>query len=108
MGPSPRTIWLDAQGAQNRTHLDRGIPRYVSEHVRALLAVAPDAFQAIALSATQPITSNLSFLLGDGNAVTRTGLEAPPAPLPAVYHVMSPFELDRSLEEVWPAWARVP
>src|SRR5262249_6507973 len=31
-----------------------------------------------------------------------------PSPPPAIYHVMSPFELSRTLDELWPAWARGP
>src|SRR4051794_6395148 len=103
-----RSIWLEAQGAQNRAHFDRGIPRYVAEHLRALLAREPDAVRAVALSGAQPLTGNLRSLLGSQKTLLRTVRDAPPRPLPSVYHLMSPFELDRPLDELWPTWARSP
>ena len=48
--PAPRSIVLDAQGAQNRAHFDRGIPRYVTEQLRAVLAAAPELVEAVALN----------------------------------------------------------
>jgi glycosyltransferase involved in cell wall biosynthesis len=104
----PGSIWLDAQGAQNRVHFDRGIARYVSELLRALLALAPDAVRAVGLNASHPLTANLESVLGSDVAVLRSVRQGPPAPMPALYHAMSPFELDRSLDELWPEWARVP
>lgn len=105
---APGSLWLDAQGAQNRAHFDRGIPRYIAEHVRAIAAAAPAAVAAVGLNETQPLTGNLDWLLGSGRLQwAGPGLPAP-ARLPRVYHVMSPMELGRGVDEIWPRWARTP
>src|SRR3954464_3739318 len=100
-----RDLILDAQGAQNQQHFDRGIPRYVTEQARAVLATAPDAVRSVALNPARPLSGNLLWLLGSGRAQWSVpGLR--PESDPALYHAMSPIELDRSLAEVWPAWLR--
>jgi glycosyltransferase involved in cell wall biosynthesis len=100
-----RSLILDAQGAQNRLHFDRGIPRYVTEQLRAVIAAAPDAVRSVALNPARPLSGNLQWLLGSGRAEWSVpGMR--PAGVPALYHVMSPFELDRSLAELWPSWLR--
>lgn len=99
------SIVLDAQGAQNRAHFDRGIPRYVTEQLRAVLDVAPDAVRSIALNPKRPLSGNLLWLLGSGLANWSVPGLRPERP-PELYHAMSPFELDRPLSEVWPPWLR--
>jgi glycosyltransferase involved in cell wall biosynthesis len=101
---APDRIWLDAQGAQNRLHLDRGIPRYISDHVRSLTALAGDRIRAVALNPTLPLTGNVAWLLGSELLTWSEGRA--PSPRPALYHIMSPFELAQPLERVWPPWAR--
>jgi hypothetical protein len=101
-------VWLDAQAAQNRVHFDRGIARYVCEQAHAVTTLVPEAVRAVALNAAYPLMSNLDFVLGSNRGVLRTMRDRPPDPRPDIYHVMSPFELDRSLDELWPEWARVP
>jgi glycosyltransferase involved in cell wall biosynthesis len=102
---APWSIWLDAQGAQNRAHFDRGTPRYVVEHLRHLLKLAPGAIAGVGLNPALPLPGNLDWCVGTGKL--RWGVDRPPAPpLPRVYHVMSPMELDRDLDELWPRWAR--
>jgi glycosyltransferase involved in cell wall biosynthesis len=100
----PASIWLDAQGAQNRAHFDRGIPRYVAEQLQHVVARAPDAVRGVGLNPRLPLTGNLDWLMGSA----RLHWQAPAEPRPALLHVMSPFELDRPLDEVWPRWARTP
>lgn len=103
-----RSVWLDVQGTQNRAHFDRGIPRFVLEQARALVELAPDAVRAVAVNPARPLTGNLSWLLGSELLTWGDRRGGSPRPLPRVFHAMSPFELDRSLEELWPAWARRP
>jgi glycosyltransferase involved in cell wall biosynthesis len=104
-----RAVCLDAQGAQSPHHHDRGIARYIVEHVRALHRAQPETMHSVLLNPTLPLTGNLSWLLGTGRLgwtssdlrVTRRWRQAP-----AIYHVMSPFELQHTLDELWPVWAR--
>lgn len=103
MSLSERSIWLDVTGAQNREHFDRGIPRYVRDHAMALVAHAPTAIAGVGLNGGLPLTANLDGLVGTG--LLRWSAERP-ADLPDVFHVMSPFELQLPLEQVWPEWAR--
>jgi glycosyltransferase involved in cell wall biosynthesis len=99
------SVWLDARGAQSVAHADRGIPRQVAEHTLALVATAPDSIGWIGLDPDLPIPRSLEPL-------QETGLfawhERSPSGdrRPAIYHVMSPFEAERDLEEIWPEWVR--
>ncbi len=107
----PHSICLDVQGAQNAIHLDRGIPRFVVEHARALAACDPHMLHSVLLSPQRPLTGNVNWLLGSGLLAWATGDRRPtrrPRSEPSIYHVMSPFELDRPLDELWPQWARSP
>jgi glycosyltransferase involved in cell wall biosynthesis len=107
----PGGICLDAQGAQNVTHLDRGIPRFIVEHAQALLRHDPAALHSVLVSPQRPLTGNLNWLLGSGLLGWATGDRRPtrrPRGNPSIYHVMSPFELERPLDELWPQWARSP
>jgi glycosyltransferase involved in cell wall biosynthesis len=99
------SLVLDIQGAQNREHFDRGIPRYVTEQLRAVLAAAPEAVRSVALNPKRPLSGNLLWLLGSGLAHWAVPGQRPAQP-PPLYHAMSPFELDRSLTELWPPWLR--
>jgi glycosyltransferase involved in cell wall biosynthesis len=106
-----RSIALFAAGAQNWAHLDRGIPRYIVEHLRALRDVGPDAIESVQLSPAAPLTGNLTWLLDSGLVRLASdqrliGRRSAPA-LPAIYHVMSPFE-PMAMELMWPTWAHDP
>ncbi len=51
----------------------------------------------------------MGWLLGDERLAWTTAdrrVTRRPRELPSIYHVMSPFELQRTLDELWPAWAR--
>ena len=103
------TICLDAQGAQSPQHHDRGIARYIVEHVRALYRARPEVLHSVLLNPNLPLSGSLSWLLGDGGLGWSTGdgrVMRRPQPRPPLYHVMSPFELQHTLDELWPAWAR--
>jgi glycosyltransferase involved in cell wall biosynthesis len=103
------SVCIYAEGAQNRAHFDRGIPRYVGEHVRALYAGHRELLHSVLLSPELPLTGNLSWLLGTGLVGWSTDdrrVAARPRSTPLVYHIMSPFELGTSLEVMWPRWAR--
>lgn len=104
-------VCLDAQGAQNPHHHDRGIARYVVEHVRALHRMSPDAIDSVLLNPALPVAGNISWLLGNellrwttADRRVKLGLHR----RPPIYHVMSPFEMTQDIDELWPAWARHP
>jgi len=109
MSLSAQAVCLNAQGAQSPHHHDRGIARYIVEHVRALYRAQPRALHSVLLNPTLPLTGNLSWLLGDGRLAWSTGdrrVVRRPKRLPAIHHVMSPFELQHTVDELWPSWAR--
>ena len=104
----PGSVCLDAQGAQSREHHDRGIARYVVEHVRALHGACPEALHSVVLNPLLPLTGNLSWLIGKdllGWATDDRRSALRPTGRPAIYHVMSPFET-QTLDSLWPIWAR--
>ena len=105
MGLDPGSVWLDARGTQTIGHAERGIARYVTEHAGALLELAPETIGKIGLSPDVPLPPAAEPLLGSGKADWVTS-ERGPADVPPIYHVMSPFEADLELEEIWPAWSR--
>jgi glycosyltransferase involved in cell wall biosynthesis len=100
----PGSIWLDARGTQTIGHAERGIARYVTEHAAALLELAPEAIGGIGLSPDVPLPAPAEPLLSSGKSAWVTG-ETGPSGVPPIYHVMSPFEADLGLEEIWPAWS---
>jgi glycosyltransferase involved in cell wall biosynthesis len=105
------SVCLDVQGAQNSAHLDRGIPRFIVEHTRALIERDAAPVSSVLVSPQRPLTGNLNWLLGSGLLAWATSDRRPtrqPPGRPAIYHVMSPFELERPLDELWPQWARGP
>ena len=103
-------VCLYAEGAQNRAHFDRGIPRYVVEHLRALSTAEPEAIDSVHLNRSLPLTGNLSWLLGTGllawGCVDGRIAGRPVRSRARIYHVMSPFELGTTIDTMWPRWAR--
>jgi glycosyltransferase involved in cell wall biosynthesis len=105
MSIAPGSVWLDARGTQSAAHGERGVARYVAEQTKALLELAPEAIRAIGLDPAVPIPPSMRSLEGSGlirgdRAVDWNGTG------PAIYHVMSPFEMTMTLDEVWPPWIR--
>jgi glycosyltransferase involved in cell wall biosynthesis len=99
-------VWLDARGAQGIHSAERGIGRYITEHASALTQAAPDVIGAICIDPAASVPEALEALDGPGR------LRKPEAPLPpgerqpAIYHVMSTFELALELDDIWPDWLR--
>src|SRR5262245_38181966 len=95
-------VWLDARGSQSRDSAGRGIGRFVSEHIEALLKVAPEAIGSIRFDPEEPLPAFLEPLRGTDlldplDSGLPEGKERP-----AIYHVMSPFELLPDLDDIWP------
>ena len=106
MSLAPGSVWLDARGTQSAAHGERGVARYVAEHAKALLEVQPEAIGAIGLDRAVPIPPSMEPLEGSGLISWHRSTEADGAPTPAIYHVMSPFEMTMTLDEIWPVWIR--
>jgi glycosyltransferase involved in cell wall biosynthesis len=106
MAIDPGSVWLDARGAQSVGHAERGIARYVTEHALALLEVAPDAIGWIGLSPDVPVPPIAEPLERSGKAVRQGADRRPEGEIPPLYHVMSPFEAELGIDEIWPLWSR--
>jgi glycosyltransferase involved in cell wall biosynthesis len=106
MAIDPGSVWLDARGTQSVGHAERGIARYVTEHALALLELAPEAIGWIGLSPDVPVPAIAEPLERSGKAVRQSADLGPAGEIPPIYHVMSPFEADLELDQIWPAWSR--
>ena len=100
-----RSVCLYADGAQNPAQLERGIGRYVSEHARAIEALAPSLLHSVLVNPGLSLTGNLSSLLGKGLLAWSPGTRAAGGrtnDIPRVYHIMSPFEAATPIDVMWP------
>ena len=103
-----RSVCLNVDGAQNPLLFDRGIPRQVSEHARAIRSVAPSLLHSLLLNPARPVTASLNSFLGSGLLRWGPGAgDGPLGALPRIYHIMSPFEF-APIDVTWPRWARDP
>jgi glycosyltransferase involved in cell wall biosynthesis len=100
-------LYLDVQGTQDDVHPERGIPRYIGNHTRALVA-RPGAVSRNALNPTvtapaqldREILSSSRLVWNTPDAFRQARVESPLA-----YHVMSPFHLHRPFEASLPPHA---
>ena len=102
----PGSVWLDARGTQSVGHAERGIARYVTEHASALLEVSPETIGAVGLSPDFPVPPIAEPLRESGKSAWQTRDRGPEGGVPPIYHVMSPFEAELDLDEIWPRWSR--
>lgn len=104
-----RSVCLYVDGAQNPGQLERGIGRYVSEHARALEALAPSLLHSVLVNPALSLTGNLSSLFGKELLSFSPGTptaEGRRSTAPRIYHIMSPFEATTAIDVMWPPWAR--
>jgi len=106
MSIPPGSVWLDARGAQSAQHAERGIARYVAEHIRALVKLAPEAIGSIGLDSRTPPPPSLESLVGTGKFAWHRRTRGPDRPVPEIYHVGSPFEASLEFDDIWPVWMR--
>jgi glycosyltransferase involved in cell wall biosynthesis len=106
MEVAPGSVWLDARGTQSVGHAERGIARYVSEHSQALLELAPELIGWVGLSPDLPLPEAGDSLQGSGKLAWQSAAGGPSGPSPSIYHVMSPFEAELELDQIWPPWSR--
>jgi glycosyltransferase involved in cell wall biosynthesis len=98
-------VWLDARATQSLQYAERGIARFVSEHIAALMQLAPERIGFIGLDPELPVPASLEPL-GASGRLQGHGRERPAGSLPSIYHVMSPFEAALDFEDIWPTWVR--
>jgi glycosyltransferase involved in cell wall biosynthesis len=106
MGLPQGSVWLDARGTQSVGHAGRGIARYVAEQAEAVIDLAPDAVGWVGLDPELPPPTEVDRLMDPGRLVWQGKNFAADTQAPPMYHVMSPFEAERELDDIWPAWIR--
>jgi glycosyltransferase involved in cell wall biosynthesis len=106
MEVTPGSVWLDARGTQSVGHAERGIAGYVREHAQALLALAPELIGWVGLSPDVPVPEAAESLRRSEKVAWQSPAGPPDGAAPSIYHVMSPFEADLELDEIWPRWGR--
>jgi glycosyltransferase involved in cell wall biosynthesis len=104
----PRSVWLDARSTQNVDNPERGIARFVAEHARALVDLAPELVASIRLDPALPTPTSLESLSASSLLDRRSEADVAASRHPPIYHNPSPFELAPDLDEIWPWWARGP
>ena len=100
------SVWLDARGTQSVGHAERGIARYVRDHAEALLALRPELIGWVGLSPDVPVPEAAETLRRSEKLAWQTAAGPPEGAAPSTYHLMSPFEADLELDEIWPRWGR--
>ncbi len=106
MGIEQGSVWLDARGTQSVGHAERGIARYVAEQAEALLEIAPELIGWVGLNPAMPTPPSIDPLIGSDRLTWQSKAQPAGRKAPPIYHVMSPFEADLSLDDIWPAWIR--
>ena len=48
----------------------------------------------------------METLIGSGLFAWHRRTRAPDRPVPGIYHVMSPFEVTKDFDDIWPPWIR--
>ena len=83
-----------------------GSPARDRAHACALLELAPEAIAAIGFTPEVPVPPIAEPLVASGKAAWQTRDRGPEGGVPPIYHVMSPFEAELDLDEIWPPWSR--
>lgn len=104
----PLRIAIDIQALQGSSSRGRGIGRYIEEQVHQLVSTGSEKVHSLLVNPNRAITPELEPFIGTGllrahQPSMPSGQDGAP---PNVYYITSPFELDLSLDEIWPSWAR--
>src|SRR3954454_14516028 len=87
-------------------HAERGIARYVSEHTEALLDLAPELVGWVGLNPDRPLPDVVNSREHSAKLAWQTESAGREGGSPPIYHVMSPFEAELELDDIWPRWSR--
>ncbi|HWD09134.1 MAG TPA: glycosyltransferase family 1 protein [Actinomycetota bacterium] len=93
---------MDLQAAQSRHHGERGIGRWAYEFTAAVTATRPDLIGAVVFNPRLPLPAAAEALAATGKVDPTGGARA----AARIYHVLSPFEPDETVDGVWPAAVR--
>src|SRR6185295_1936299 len=105
MSVAPRSVRVAAQGAQSAGYAERGIGRFIGEQISAVNELSP-VVGSVHLDPDQSIPATLDGLIGTELLQWGPNRPSPGTELPRIYHVASPMELTKTLDELWPSWAR--
>ena len=112
MSLAPGSVWLDARGTQSAAHGERGVARYVAEHTKALVELAPESIGCDrARSRTAPIPPSMQPLEGSGLIDRHRRPPARPrrsGDLPRDVPLRSDHDAGRGLARLDPAKRRPP
>lgn len=106
MSLAPGSVWVDAQGAQSAGYAERGIGRFIGEQISAMNELSPGVVGSVHLDPDHSIPATLNELIGTELLQWGPNRPNPGTELPGIYHVASPMELTKTLDELWPSWAR--
>jgi len=104
--PQPRVV-LGLQGAQMPANAIRGIGRWSSLYVRALLRHHPEIVAAVSIDRRLPIPSVVQLLPEEVPVLVSEEHPVARDTERLVFHALSIFE-DLELTRVWPLWAQDP
>jgi len=105
--PDHRRIAIDLQPLQGYSSRRRGIGRYILELVTAIVENHRDSIHSLLINPRRGVPPEIERFLDTG--LVRAHSHQPPVvdgTAPDIYWVTSPFELDLTLDEIWPQWAR--
>ena len=88
---------IDLQAAQSPHYRDRGIARYSCDFTEALAASRPDLVHQVLLNPRLPAIERLDRLVGTVPVLTEPQWQSG-----GIFHLISPYELDTPIGELWP------
>ena len=91
-------VTIDLQAAQSPHYRDRGIGRYATHFTEALVDVRPDLVNQVLLNPRLPAIERLDRILSRVPVRNHPEWSDPGG----IFHVLSPFDMDVSIEEIWP------
>jgi len=86
MSVAPRSVWVDAQGAQSAGYAERGIGRFIGEQISAVNNLSP-VVGSIHLDPDHSIPATLNDLISTELLQWGPNRPSPGIELPGIYHV---------------------
>ncbi len=96
-----RSVVIDLQAAQSPHYRERGIARYALDFTRAVTRAAPQLVNQVLVNPAMPVISGLEPIREKVTVTT----EPDWSEASKIFHVLSPFELDVPVSDLWPRQA---